>query len=716
MSKSLPALRSLSFWRAALLVAAVIGSLRSQAVATTFNWNFDGNGSWQSSFNWTPFGTPSNENDVAVFGSVISGPVNVFSFSDETVGGIVFDNLNSYTIANSSANQITLDGPGANSAFLNVDQGDHFINENLRLAADLDVTILENHSLTLSGVSTLLSSPTITKTGGGDLRFNGFTGLNGGSVFGLKGTISGTGEIGGNLDNSGATVSPGENGIGTFFVQQNYVQGQDASVAFELAGTSPSQHDRLVVFGDASFGGSLNVDLFSGYSPNVGDEYTVMTFASSSGSFDNVSLPFLLSGNQFQAIFNDTDVRMKVGRHINWVGGTGVKFWNNPNNWQFNFIPDDDSIAAISGFGTTLILDNNIGAVLGVQLTNLRNLRIDGSTGPAELQVLGSVTLDASSSLDMIGSQSQLNASTISTRGQIFVDQGASITASHKYVQNGGSTSLQGILTAEDVNIQQGLFTGNGEVRGNLSVGTATTNAQLSPGVGIGSLTVNGNVDLNAGSELLVELDGSGPSLVADQLVVNGNVDLGGTLNLNVFGSPDISINEKIEIIAGETFEPGQLFDEITGLVTDNGSLIVTFLTDGWDTIMTVSLHSSQMLGDMNGDSTVDDLDAELFAWALRDSDTYYDEYILGGGGADESMADMDSDGDLTFADIPAFLTAVEMSGSSVAAASAAMAAVFSAAVPEPNTLLLLAIGMPFAINYRNRTAGQNPKYQNPKA
>lgn len=669
----------------------------------TFTWNNNVGGFWQNSTNWAPIGVPDDADDTAVFGFAINGPSTILNASDTTIGGLVFDNSNSYTIENTALGQLTLDGPGAGPALIDVGSGNHTINAAIELGADVNVSINEPSLLTLNATFTTLPAPSINKEGGGDLRFNGFAGLNGGTVFGQKGTISGTGEIGGNLDSVRTTVAPGENNIGTLFVQQNYIQRDEARVELELAGTSPSQHDRLIVFGDAIFDGSLDVDLFSGYSPNVGDEFIVMTFASRAGSFDTVSLPTLVSGRQMEAIFNDSDLRLKVGRHINWVGGSGVKQWTNPNNWQFNFIPDADSVAVISGTGTTQITDDNVNPVLGVQLLNNRRLSIVGNFGPADLQVLGSVELDDTSTLEVLGTLSRLDASTVGTRGQVFIGPNATIAATHKYEQTGGATNLEGTLTAEDINIHRGLLTGNGQIRGNLNVGTTTTLAQLSPSVGVGTLDVVGDLTLGQNSELLVELDGSGPSLVADQLLVNGHVCLGGTLHLSALGSPSIPIEEPIEILIGDSFEPGKLFDEITGLVTNDGSLIVSFLTGGGGSFMTVSLHSSQMLGDMNGDNTVDDMDAEMFAWALRDSDTYYDQFILGGGGADESIADMDSDGDLTFADIPLFLTEVEMSGSSVAAASAAMAAVFSAAVPEPSSLLLLAISLPLVINCRNR-------------
>ena len=119
-----------------------------------------------------------------------------------------------------------------------------------------------------------------------------------------------------------------------------------------------------------------------------------------------------------------------------------------------------------------------------------------------------------------------------------------------------------------------------------------------------------------------------------------------------------------MQILLADTVEPGSLFDEINGLATPDGSLIVTFVPSGINSFG-VNVHISQTRGDMNGDGDVDAEDATMFAWAIRDADSYYDRFILGGGGGDDSTADMDFDGDLTFADIPLFLTAVDQRGRS---------------------------------------------------
>jgi hypothetical protein len=104
----------------------------------------------------------------------------------------------------------------------------------------------------------------------------------------------------------------------------------------------------------------------------------------------------------------------------------------------------------------------------------------------------------------------------------------------------------------------------------------------------------------------------------------------------------------------------------------------------------------------MNGDDTVDELDAALFAHAIRDPNTYHFDYYLEGNVADAFMADMDGDGSNTFADIPAFLEVIENLGGD---SSAAMTAIANAwAVPEPAAATMLAIGVLFT-SARRRTS-----------
>jgi hypothetical protein len=63
-------------------------------------------------------------------------------------------------------------------------------------------------------------------------------------------------------------------------------------VNIELGGlTAGTDHDQLAVSGAATLAGTLSVSLTGGFVPSSGNEFQVMTFASSTGTFDTLDLP-----------------------------------------------------------------------------------------------------------------------------------------------------------------------------------------------------------------------------------------------------------------------------------------------------------------------------------------------------------------------------------------------------------------------------------------
>jgi len=110
-----------------------------------------------------------------------------------------------------------------------------------------------------------------------------FTCINGGTVQG-EGTLVASVDVG----DATCTVAPGAS-PGIFTVEGNYV---NPNLEIELGGLVPgAEHDQLVVTGDATIDGTLRVFLEDGYIPSVGDTYTILTAASTTGSFDVVELP-----------------------------------------------------------------------------------------------------------------------------------------------------------------------------------------------------------------------------------------------------------------------------------------------------------------------------------------------------------------------------------------------------------------------------------------
>jgi len=136
-------------------------------------------------------------------------------------------------------------------------------------------------------------------------------------------TFSGTGTIQTNLTNSG-TVSPGES-PGTITVDGNYTQDAIGVLEMEIGGTTAGTgYDQLIVTGSAALDGTLQVSLIDGYSPDLGDSFTLMTYTSHTGAFATETLPALGSGLKWEVNYGYTALTLKVVKSGGTIQGTAT--------------------------------------------------------------------------------------------------------------------------------------------------------------------------------------------------------------------------------------------------------------------------------------------------------------------------------------------------------------------------------------------------------
>jgi hypothetical protein len=227
---------------------------------------------------------------------------------------------------------------------------------------------------------------------------------------------------------------------------------------------------------------------------------------------------------------------------------------------------------------------------------------------------------------------------------------------------------------------QAGDINATGDINANVSIGNGSgTIATLAPGL---SLDIDGDMKLASDARLEVQFRSIFGNGFFDMIDVTGTLTLGGVLDLSIVGAsePDPGVSYPM-ISAGEI--QGN-FDDIVGTAVGGGSWIPHFDLG----FTSINFSKTDLFGNMNGDLTVDGQDVELFAYAIRDPDTYHSEFYLGFDVADSHMADMDGDGGNTFADIPLFLDAIEMFGGNSQAALAGIMRVLTA-VPEPSSATL---------------------------
>ncbi len=159
-------------------------------------------------------------------------------------------------------------------------------------------------------LTTLESIYTITQNEGGTVVLNGpnasfpsFAGLaDNGGTFSLEGDASFT--TPGDLSNSGTLLV----GAGsTLAVTGAFSQASGGLTKFAIAGTPASgQYGQLTSSGAAVLDGTIAAQADTGYTPVNGSQYTVLTFASQTGS------PTFSGGLTLGAQFNPTDVVVTV--------------------------------------------------------------------------------------------------------------------------------------------------------------------------------------------------------------------------------------------------------------------------------------------------------------------------------------------------------------------------------------------------------------------
>ena len=162
------------------------GGLNNPAVSFSeqMQWYTNGSGAWSENAKWM-LGTPNSIDRPAQFLGKITSPQTITVDGNYTVGRLVFDNTNRYTLG--GAGTITLqttDGMG--DAGINVFSGSHTINAPLTLASDTTIDIAQASSTLTITSDVAASGILINKVGDGTVAMKnvraGSLALNGGTV------------------------------------------------------------------------------------------------------------------------------------------------------------------------------------------------------------------------------------------------------------------------------------------------------------------------------------------------------------------------------------------------------------------------------------------------------------------------------------------------------------------------------------------------------
>ena len=169
-------------------------------------WKVDESGDWNVRGHWTPSGIPNANDQTVTFGGAITAPRVVFTEEDVTVKGITFLSGNTYAIAGTGSVNLEAGTPPANIGVL---LGNHQFQAEVNLNSDTEVSVSTGTSLAFNNTLSL-NGNTLTKSGGGELGIRNTLVTGGGTVNAQGGTVSGNGTVGGDLNNSGGIISPGD--------------------------------------------------------------------------------------------------------------------------------------------------------------------------------------------------------------------------------------------------------------------------------------------------------------------------------------------------------------------------------------------------------------------------------------------------------------------------------------------------------------------------
>src|SRR5208282_3711334 len=182
---------------------------------------------------------------------------------------------------------------------------------------------------------------TFTQTTGGNTFLNGGSmqttsalNIQGGTVTG-SGTITSNGSTGG-ISNVGGTVSPGvSTTIGSIALSStgivgNYSQGAAGAFTVKIGGTGAGQYDTLTATGTATLAGTLNA-ILDGYTPLLGDSFTILSANSVSGTFTTTNFPTLSAGLGWKTTYNAANVVLSVvsvASPVATLSATNLSFLN----------------------------------------------------------------------------------------------------------------------------------------------------------------------------------------------------------------------------------------------------------------------------------------------------------------------------------------------------------------------------------------------------
>jgi autotransporter-associated beta strand protein len=464
-------------------------------------------------------------------------------------------------------------------------------------------------TLTLTGTNTATGSTTVaagglTLQGGASISDSGAVTVASGSTLTLAlgtetiGSLAGSGNVVLNYrlttggDNSSTTFSGVISGSGSGITKTG-------SGTFTLSGTNTYTGSTsvsagtLLLNGGAAIADSSAVTVASGATLSLGASETLASLAGAG----NVSV----SGFTLTAGGNNTSTTFSGA-----LGGSGdlIKAGSGTFTLSGSISSNFSGGTTVSGGGTLSVAsDDNLGS--GTLTINASNLAITGSTNiDNNIVLVSSATVNSTAAATLSG--------VISGSGSLTKTGNSALTLSGTNTYGGATTVSAGpLVVAGALNGTTSVSVVSGAtIMGSGSVTNLLVNSGgiLSPGNSLGIFTVNGNLQMDSGSTLAVEINGTTAGTDYDQVIVSGTVGIAGNLAAThgyTAGQGDsytIIVNDMADAITG-TFSG--LAEGATTTAGGNNTVLTASYIGGTgnDFTLTAPINSAPVIANLNGDN-----------------------------------------------------------------------------------------------------------------
>lgn len=325
-----------------------------------------------------------------------------------------------------------------------------------------------------------------------------------------------------------------------------------ANTFLSFGGASDSFSAASTIGGTGAVGFGATTSSFAGTHTLTGDGLTIVQGGVTFTSASTIGTPALeiRSGS----INGTSNINIAGGGVINssWQGGTilgsGTLTLGAGAIMDFNA-----STAPITLDGRTFTNNGTVNYTATANSLTLTNNASIASSGVFDIQSDTAINSGpGSNSLDNSGTFQKTAGAATMTFAPAFKNSNTATFSSGTlafaggFLQTSGSTTLSGgnISCPFTIDVSGGTLAGNGTITGNVS-----NAGSVAPGLSPGSLTITGNYTQTASGILNIQLAGTTPVTLYDQLNVTGTASLNGTLDVTLIGGFTPANNNTFDVL-----------------------------------------------------------------------------------------------------------------------------------------------------------------------